>query len=771
MSIDLSTSTLFGTAVTVSTTTATATTMPANAAHGAYLDYGAGYFTKNWYLNGDINISAASASGASLSISVEDQAGIAWVAGSGTDNGVALFFSADSSTAYRSALRQKVASTQVSLGGAYVYSVGATHYYYTLYNLSSIGGQYGGWLSIVYSDSARTAHLESFLYKLTASNSSQYLYPMQSLNNGTTPTLSATNANLTLGTVSAGADLTLYTKSGATLAVYPDVIVATALTANETSYVVRDFGVGGLTSIDKLYGVLNQTAWPAGTAGKYFLNAVTNTANSAFDGAAVHGQAIAGDWLSATTTKVRLVENVAGSLAYSTASITHTLSTPLWFKRRVDPTIGTYGTMYLQAYYDPARLVAFGTEIPLTLRENISYQYHYPVASSSSANTNSATFTFGGVGGVPILDKTRTAIDSFRLTDLLAASKSASSVVSDRVRLTEKLTASKQASSVILDQLRLLDTLVRKNGTLRDIVEVLRSADRVVSSRNSTVAIVGRNLFSDKLTSSKQGAASIVETLRITEKIVYTSLKSDTFKRITWYIERQNATTGDYEPCTGLSPTLKFFRDTDALTLDFSDQTFKSFSAAGANISTTFTERDLTGLYYPGYYDLMLKTNGLGAGINTQYQAVGDVADTGLTPNKHYHAEDTMVFKDGVLQWGGMTFDEHTQLMANPTATQIRAAVRDELTAELLDVVNTKAAVDALPSAAEIDAALMSDGLTYAQSKLVNDAILHGVVTGAGTATESFWSVNQASVLVERARITVDASGNRTAVAFVDVNP
>jgi hypothetical protein len=83
------------------------------------------------------------------------------------------------------------------------------------------------------------------------------------------------------------------------------------------------------------------------------------------------------------------------------------------------------------------------------------------------------------------------------------------------------------------------------------------------------------------------------------------------------------------------------------------------------------------------------------------------------------------------------------------------------------------------PTAAEIaaavlaaaDAALMSDGLTYAQSKLVNDAILHGKVTGVGTATESFWSVNQASVLVERVRITVDASGNRTAVAFVDVNP
>lgn len=70
-----------------------------------------------------------------------------------------------------------------------------------------------------------------------------------------------------------------------------------------------------------------------------------------------------------------------------------------------------------------------------------------------------------------------------------------------------------------------------------------------------------------------------------------------------------------------------------------------------------------------------------------------------------------------------------------------------------------------------IDAAIMSDGLTYAQTKLVNDAILHGKVTGAGTSTESFWSVNQASVLVERVRITVDASGNRTAVQFINVAP
>jgi len=769
MSEDISGSTIFGTAVAVNTTTATGTNVPANAANGAYLDKGAGYFTTNWSINAEVDMTAASALNAVVEYGTNSQAGIAFVVASGTDNAYVFesIFGVNTTT-FGIRVRDRVSGTQHAGGLSGTLSK-STVYYSSLYKLSSLGGQYGGLYGALFSDSGRSTNVASSVLALTASNDTQYFYPMQSLNNGGTPTISGTYANFTLGTFSAGVDLTLYTKAGTTLATYADCIVATALTAQETSYVIKDFGVGGFNSSYLLYGVLNQTAWPAGTTGKYFLNAVTNTANSAFDGASVHGQAIAGDYLSATTAKVRLVENVAGSLAYSTASITHTLSTPLWFKNRVDPAVGTYGTKYLQAYYDPACLVAFGTEISLALRENISYQYHYPVASSSSANTSSATFTFGGV--FCLNDKTRTVTSGFRLTDLLAVSKSATTVVNDRARLTEALTSSKQASSVIADQLRLLDTLVRKNGTLRDIVEVLRSADKVVSSKNSTVVIVDRNRFSDKLTSSRQGAASIVETLRITERIVYTSLKSDTFKRITWYIERQNATSGDYEPCTGLSPTLKFFRDTDALTLDFSDQTFKTFSAAGANISTTFTERDLTGLYYPGYYDLMLKTNGFGAGINTQYQAVGDVVDTGLTPNKHYHSEDTMVFKDGVLQWGGVTFDEHTQLMANPTATQIRAAVRDELTAELLDIVNTKTAVALLPSAAEIDAALMSDGLTYAQSKLVNDAILHGVVTGAGTATESFWSVNQASVLVERARITVDASGNRTAVAFVDVNP
>jgi len=47
MSEDISGSTIFGTAVAVNTTTATGTNVPANAANGAYLDKGVGYFTTN----------------------------------------------------------------------------------------------------------------------------------------------------------------------------------------------------------------------------------------------------------------------------------------------------------------------------------------------------------------------------------------------------------------------------------------------------------------------------------------------------------------------------------------------------------------------------------------------------------------------------------------------------------------------------------------------------------------------------------------------------
>ena len=81
------------------------------------------------------------------------------------------------------------------------------------------------------------------------------------------------------------------------------------------------------------------------------------------------------------------------------------------------------------------------------------------------------------------------------------------------------------------------------------------------------------------------------------------------------------------------------------------------------------------------------------------------------------------------------------------------------------------AATTAVATAAALQLIARADGLTAAQAEIVNDAILHGTVTGAGTATESFWSVNQAGTTMERVRITVDASGNRTAVTFPDVNP
>ena len=133
-----------------------------------------------------------------------------------------------------------------------------------------------------------------------------------------------------------------------------------------------------------------------------------------------------------------------------------------------------------------------------------------------------------------------------------------------------------------------------------------------------------------------------------------------------------------------------------------------------------------------------------------------------------YHSWVRAYYNDGVQILPGLTVAQAFQLAEKPILSQIVGALPDIVA---IQAVVPSAAANAAANAAAIDAAIMSDGLTYAQAKIVNNAILHGKVTGAGTATESFWSVNQAGVLVERARITVDASGNRTAVAFIDVDP
>jgi hypothetical protein len=307
-------------------------------------------------------------------------------------------------------------------------------------------------------------------------------------------------------------------------------------------------------------------------------------------------------------------------------------------------------------------------------------------------------------------------------------------------------THNKFASSVLVTALGSYLSSEGRNGALVYLngLDGVAESTTFTSLHGASASVVNMGLSSSSVPVGKHGSGGALgSNLSIRESVTYIAYHNLTYKRISWFISKLDA-NGNEVPVTGLTPVVKLFRDSDAKSLDFTGGTFETSATFTANpttmsITATMTERDAT--YYPGYYDYLLETNGLGAGANTLYIAHGKATDTSVTPNKDYYAEDGMVFKDGILQWGGMTFDQHTQLMGLPTVMQQRAGTRDELTAELARIDSTissratPADVTNVPSATavEIATAVLAAATTTpisANVKKMNDAS----VTGTGVA-------------------------------------
>lgn len=108
-----------------------------------------------------------------------------------------------------------------------------------------------------------------------------------------------------------------------------------------------------------------------------------------------------------------------------------------------------------------------------------------------------------------------------------------------------------------------------------------------------------------------------------------------------------------------------------------------------------------------------------------------------------------------------------------PSAATVAAQVRTELTTELGRIDATissrlaSASYTAAPSAAAVVAALSANefetGETFAQHVQRTRAALYGKVADAGTTSEKFYRADGTTLAFT---ITVDASGNRSAVAF-----
>ena len=69
----------------------------------------------------------------------------------------------------------------------------------------------------------------------------------------------------------------------------------------------------------------------------------------------------------------------------------------------------------------------------------------------------------------------------------------------------------------------------------------------------------------------------------------------------------------------------------------------------------------------------------------------------------------------------------------------------------------------ALPSASDIVTTAIDGTTTLAESLRLSNAVLGGKVSGAGTGTETFRDIADT---VDRVVVTVDSSGNRTAITL-----
>lgn len=232
-------------------------------------------------------------------------------------------------------------------------------------------------------------------------------------------------------------------------------------------------------------------------------------------------------------------------------------------------------------------------------------------------------------------------------------------------------------------------------------------------------------------------------------------------------------------PCSlamlGTDPLYYLFRPSDGLTLDLDDGVFKAYASC-TTPKDVMTERDPDG--YRGWFDYLLPSEAFG--LDDIYQENAEVYGS-----INMSVEVAVQFAEGVEQLGGLRTVQNTTLNrvdvpvssvggATVDNAAIAAAVRVELTTELarIDVPVSTAGDPATIAAyvlAAIETAVRADGLTAKQAEIVNDAILHGLVVGAGTNTESFWSLNDSLTLVERVRITSDVHGNRTVVEFINV--
>lgn len=357
----------------------------------AYKDFGASYFTGTAYFEGTLNASFFSTPG-TMFFGYGSSVGT-W----GADNDVAGIL-LQNSAGYTPYCDLKTAGVETDGVGTAISA--ATTYYYRCGFFSGLG-QYGGLYMWIYSDAGRTTLVSSAINLRTAATAYRYFYTARSLGSGS-GACSGTNADITLYAPAAGLVLTSFTEvdPDSHLAQYADCSVITTLGTNEAAYLYKDYTAGYISGDYTFKATVNVTAFASGSGQMLNLLSCVSTLGHANLTNDLQGVALI--WISGTTYSLKAREVTGGTEYLSTASSTLTVGVPVFVQINRDTAVGTYGTLYVKVFSDPAYTIQIGSTVSLTLHDNgtpdkAAFRYLNAVQSYNASTSTSTTLTVGTV--------------------------------------------------------------------------------------------------------------------------------------------------------------------------------------------------------------------------------------------------------------------------------------------------------------------------------------------------------------------------------------
>ncbi len=356
----------------------------------AYKDFGASFFAGHFYAEGTLTVSSVTGSG-TIVIGYGDNLG----AFSASNNTAGLLFQAGTPYAYG----KRYSNTDLYYVASNL-TTGVTYYYRT--GVSPLYGQYGAIFIQIYSDSGRTTLVSSGYVARTAATAFRYFYSAQSVGTSGSGDISGTNADITLYNPAAGLDLTALTEvdPNSHFTQYADCSVVTTLGCDETAYLYKDYGAGAVNDNYTFQESLLISSFASGSGQMLNLLSLVNTLGHANLTNDLHGVSV--NWISSTTFSLKAREVTGGTEYLSTASSTLSTGTAYYVQINRDLSVGTYGTLYVKVFSDPAYTVQIGSTVSLTLHDNgtpdkAAFRYLLPVQSYNSSTAKSTTLNVATV--------------------------------------------------------------------------------------------------------------------------------------------------------------------------------------------------------------------------------------------------------------------------------------------------------------------------------------------------------------------------------------